>query len=109
MFVSPAMEPARLCEYLEDLLQRLGVTVRYENLRTQHEVPAKSGLCVVAGHRYFFMDRKTDPAERISELTACLAQMDLSGVYIKPAIRELVDCARRKREKQVSGHGKDKS
>jgi hypothetical protein len=88
-FAVDAMEAERLCQYLEDLLQSQGVTVRYEDLRSQDHV-AMGAACRIKGDPYLFIDKSASAAEKIKLLAQELRSMDLEGIYIKPAIRELL-------------------
>lgn len=88
------MEPEKTYQYLEDLAEKLGVSIRYEDLSCS-EHTAKSALCRVKGRYLYIMDTSKDLTERIRLLSQCLSQMDLEGIYIVPAIRELLERSRR--------------
>jgi hypothetical protein len=83
------MNPDQAYEQLEQLANQLGITIRHENL-SRGEVRAASGLCTLRGQHYYFMDTAKPLKERISLLADCLAQMDLEGVYIRPALRRFL-------------------
>jgi hypothetical protein len=89
------MELERLCQYLEDLLQQLDISVRYEDL-SDPDISAQSGLCKVKGRHHYIVDRSETLSGKVRLLSQCLKGMDLDGVYIKPAIRNLVDDSERK-------------
>ena len=84
------MEPEKTYQYLENLAEQLGISIRYEDLSDQ-EVPARSGLCTVKGRHLYIMDRSKSASEKIRLLTQCLCRMDLDGIYVLPAVRELLD------------------
>lgn len=84
------MQPESLCQYLEDLLQRLGVCVRYENLKGLGAA-AEGGLCKVQGRRYLIIEKAMRLDERILVMARSLGDMDLNGMYIKPAVRDLLE------------------
>ncbi len=88
------MEPEKTYQHLEDLAQQLGISIRYEDLYDP-EVPATSGLCKVRGRHFYIMDRSKSLPDKIRLLSQCLCRMDLDSVYLLPAIRELLNAARR--------------
>ncbi len=88
------MEPEKTYQHLEDLAQQLGISIRYEDLYDP-EVPATSGLCKVRGRHFYIMDRSKNLPDKIRLLSQCLCRMDLDSVYLLPAIRELLNAARR--------------
>ena len=87
------MEPEKTYQHLENLAEQLGISVRYDDLYDP-EVPATSGLCKVKGRHFYIMDRSKSLSEKIRLLGQCLCRMDLDGVYLLPAIRELLNTAR---------------
>jgi hypothetical protein len=84
------MEPEKTYQYLEDLAEQLGISVQYDDF-SDPEVPPTSGLCKVRGHRLYIMDRSKSLSEKIRLLSQCLSCMDLDGIYVLPAIRELLN------------------
>jgi len=94
------MEPEKTYQHLEELAEKLGVSIRYENLSSS-EYPATSGLCRIKGRYLYIMDRSKDLNQRIAALSECLGKMNLDGVYVMPAIRELLEKSRRDSNKHV--------
>ena len=87
------MEPENIYQCLEGLAEQLGISIRYQDLYDQ-ELHARSGLCTLRGRHVYIMDRSTSLSDRIRLLSQCLCRMDLEGVYVLPAVRELLDAAR---------------
>lgn len=83
------MQPEKIYQHLEQLAEKLGISIRYDDLFDQ-EVPARSGLCTVKGRNLYIMDRSKSTSEKIRLLSQCLCRMDLEGIYVLPAIRELL-------------------
>ena len=83
------MDSNQLYEYLENLAEQLGISIRYEDL-SAHEPKTTSGLCKVKGRLYYIMDRSKPLPEKISLLKECLRQTNLEGVYLLPAVRQLL-------------------
>lgn len=83
------MEPEQIYNHLEEIAQKLGISVRYENLSTT-PYPTRSGLCRLRGRHVFIMDSSKKIHQRIEILASCLSEMDLEGVYVVPAVRSLL-------------------
>ncbi len=87
------MVETAILRQLEELAERLGVQVLYENL-TSEELVVKSGTCTLRGQLLVIIDRQLPPGGRIQVLADCLARFDLSTIYVVPAIRELIEARR---------------
>ncbi len=88
------MQPEKIYQHLENLAEQIGISIRYDDL-ADPEVAATSGLCTVHGRHFYIMDRSNSLSQKISLLTQCLCRMNLDGIYVLPAIRELLEVARR--------------
>ncbi|MDY6986755.1 MAG: hypothetical protein SWQ30_01755 [Thermodesulfobacteriota bacterium] len=77
-------------QHLENLLGQLGISMAYEDL-SDAEGRASSGLCKIKGRRFYIMDRAKGLTERIRLLRECLAELDLDGVYVLPAVRAFLE------------------
>ncbi len=86
------MHPEQVYQHLENLAEQLGISIRYEDLYDS-QAGAKSGLCKVRGRHFYIMDTSNILGERIRLLSQCLGRLDLEGVYVLPAIRELLQGA----------------
>jgi len=83
------MDPEKTYQYLEELAEKAGISIRYEAL-TGSKYGVRSGLCRIKGKSIYIMDSSQDLAERIAALSQCLARVDLEGIYVVPAVRELL-------------------
>jgi len=83
------MDPEKTYQYLEELAEKAGISIRYEAL-TGAEYGVRSGLCRIKGKNIYIMDTSQDLPERIAALSKCLANMDLEGIYVVPAVREML-------------------
>jgi len=79
-----------LLSQLEDLAERLGILVRDENMNID-DVSSTGGLCIVDGQHLLILNSKTSLQEKIHVAIRALRQLDLSEIYIKPGIRELLE------------------
>lgn len=75
---------------LEELADRLGILVRDENINID-DVSSSGGLCLVEGQYILILNSRTTVQEKIQVAIKALRQFDLSDVYVKPVIRELLE------------------
>ena len=84
------MKPEQIYQELIDLAERLEITVSEQNLR-KTGVKAKSGLCKVKGKYLFIMDKHKSIHRKVEILIDALAAIPHDNIYIKPAVRELLE------------------
>ncbi len=77
---------------LEELAQRLGITVRYEPLRGDG-FGRIGGFCRVNGQDFVIINKKATGIEKVHMLIDVLKSRDLSEIYILPSLREILDKA----------------
>lgn len=75
---------------LEELAQRLGITVRYEALKSDGGLHP-GGFCRVHGQDVVMINKKATGMEKIHILTDTLKRYDLSRIYVLPSLREILD------------------
>jgi hypothetical protein len=78
-----------LLNQLEELAEKLEILVRDENINIE-ELSCSGGLCRVEGKYVIILNSKTAVKEKIQVMIEALNQFDLSDMYIKPVIRELL-------------------
>lgn len=74
---------------LEELADRLGIPIRHETIRD--ELTGPGGLCRIEGKYHLIIDSKATVEEKIQIMTEALRHFDLSTIYVKPALRELLE------------------
>jgi hypothetical protein len=79
-----------LLNQLEELAGKLEILVRDENINIE-ESSSNGGLCRVEGGYILILNSKATVKEKIQVMIEALNQFDLSGIYIKPVIRELLE------------------
>ena len=84
------MDVSTTLNQLEELAQRLGITVRYESLKTEGFIHS-GGFCRVRGQDFVIINKKTSRIEKIHIFTNVLKRYDLSQIYILPSLREMLD------------------
>lgn len=71
---------------LEELADRLGIIIRYENLGQ-----SRGGLCRLRNQYYIFINKKTTTTYRIEILSQSISSFDLEGIYLLPEVRAEID------------------
>ena len=84
------MKPDQLYQELIDLAERMQITVSEQNLKLAG-IKVRSGICTVKGQKLFVMDKHKSVHKKIKLLAAELALMPHEGLYIIPAVRELLE------------------
>jgi predicted transcriptional regulator len=79
-----------LLNQLEELAEKLEILVRDENINSE-ESSSAGGLCRVEGKYILILNSKNTVKEKNQVMIKALKQFDLSNMYIKPFIRELLE------------------
>ena len=76
------MKTETLLQRLEDLIERLGYTLRKEkgNFSGDH--------CIVEGDKLVMVNKNKPPEMRVGTYARVLKQIGLEDVYVKPAVRD---------------------
>jgi hypothetical protein len=86
----PPLNDEALLNQLEELAERMAIAVRYENI-TGEESPGSGGLCRIQGRYVLIVHSRATLKEKIRVVTKALRQFDLSEIYVRPALRELLE------------------
>jgi hypothetical protein len=84
------MNEAILFNQLKELADKLEILVRDENINSE-ESSSTGGLCRVEGKYVLILNSKVTVKEKNQVMIRALRQFDLSVIYIKPVIRELLE------------------
>jgi hypothetical protein len=77
---------------LEELAWKLGVPIRYESIRPdEEEAVISGGLCRLHGDPVIIINSRAATKDRIQALVKALRHFDLNDVYVRPALRELLE------------------
>ncbi len=79
-----------LLNQLKELAEKLGISVRDENIDIE-ESSGFGGLCRVEGKYILILNSRAAMKEKNQVMIKALQQFDLSEIYIKPVIRELLE------------------
>ncbi len=77
-------------DQLEALAYGLGIEVRYERI-PQDDVTIAGGRYRLKGKNVIVVDARAPAKDRVRTLVQALKAFDLSDVYIRPALRELLE------------------
>jgi len=75
---------------LEELADKLEISVCDENINIE-ESSTNGGLCRVDGKYILILHSRATVKEKIQVMIKALQQFDTSDIYVKPAIRELLE------------------
>jgi hypothetical protein len=87
------MQSNQVLEYLEDLAERLGVEIVYQNLG-EDDFSVKGGLCKINGTFKIFIDRSKSLEDQITIVARGLSSFNTEEVYLFPYIRDILEKAR---------------
>jgi hypothetical protein len=74
---------------LEALALRLEVNIRYESFEEDPFSPG--GICRIRGKPVIILNNAASSGEKCQTLAKALRRFDLNGLYLKPALRELLE------------------
>jgi len=84
------MDEEVILSQIEELADKLEILVRDENINIE-ESSSTGGLCRVEGKYILILNSKATVREKIQVMIEALNQFDLSDIYVKPVIRELLE------------------
>ena len=86
------MDQDAIIDQLEELAESFGVQIRYEPIKQDEDlVRVVGGLCLLRGEYVLIIDSKAAMGDKIRTFAEALRHFDLDQIYIKPALRELLD------------------
>jgi hypothetical protein len=89
------MDENTIIHQLEALAETFGLQIRYEPIRIDDELPnVPGGVCRLKGESVLIINSNATVRDKIKTLTEAVKYFDLERVYIRPALRELLEKAR---------------
>jgi hypothetical protein len=79
-----------LLRSLEELAERLDIVVREENINLEDSF-SPGGLCKVDGKYVLILNSRATEEEKIQTAVRALRRFNLDDIYMKPALRELLE------------------
>jgi len=74
---------------LEELADKLDIPIRYEIIKD--ELTGPGGLCRIQGKFILIINSNVTVKEKIQIMTEALRRFDLGNIYVRPALRELLE------------------
>ena len=84
------MDETAIIGHLEALAHSLGIQIRYEFMEGETVFPS-GGLCRIKNKQLIIVNERTTAGEKVQTLATALRRFDLSGIYLKPALRDLLE------------------
>jgi hypothetical protein len=84
------LDEAVVLGHLEALAHALGIQIRYESIESETTFPS-GGLCRIRDKQVIIVNTKATVGEKVQTLTRALRRFDLSNMYLKPALRDLLE------------------
>lgn len=94
-----SLDEAAILSHLEALAQTLGIPVRYETLEGE-SMFYSGGLCRIRNKQVIILNKMSTSAEKVRALALALRHFDLTGVYIRPAIRNFLERSQEEETKE---------
>lgn len=91
------MKPEQIYQELQDLAEKLGVTLSEQNFRASG-IPVKSGFCVIKGKMHCIIDKHLSLQKKTRVLAQALVGLPHESIYVVPAVRDLLHKASRRQE-----------
>ena len=85
-----SMDDNATLSQLEELAQRIGITVRYEPLKIEGFIHT-GGFCRVHGKDFVIINKKATGREKMHILIDALKRHDLSQIFVLPSLRKILD------------------
>ena len=90
--IATNMDDYVMIEQLEELARGFGIQCRYEPISFEEEtINMVGGLCKLRGKPLLIINSKATEKDKIKIFVQALRRFDLEQIYIKPAIRALLD------------------
>lgn len=84
------MQEETLLQQLEELAGKLEICVRDETI-SMDETSVTGGLCRVEGRYIVILNSRANVEDKIQVMIKALQQFNLDDIYIKPAVRHLLE------------------
>jgi len=84
------MQEETLLQHLEELAGKLEICVRDENISLD-ETSVTGGLCRLEGQYIVILNSKSNVEDKIQVMIKALKLFNLDDIYIKPAVRQLLE------------------
>jgi hypothetical protein len=87
------LDDSAFLKEIEEVAQSLGIEVRYESFKQEGGFTA-GGLCRLKGQYLLIINSRAAAQDKIEALAAAVNRFDLSRLYLKPGLRDYLECFR---------------
>jgi len=84
------LDQISILSHLEALAHKLGIEIRYEHLEAETGF-MPGGLCRIKGKQVVIINSDSHTEAKVRTLAKALGRFDLGEVYVRPALRELLE------------------
>jgi hypothetical protein len=84
------LDDRTLLLHLEEVASAIGLDIRYERLEGEAS-GFPGGLCRIRSKQVLILSSEATPREKVMALARALRRFDLSRIYLRPAVREILD------------------
>ena len=84
------MDNTAILGQLEAVAQTLGIQIRYECLEGEAAF-SSGGLCRIRDKQVILVDERAPTGQKVHTLARVLRRFDLSQIYLRPALRDLLE------------------
>jgi hypothetical protein len=86
------MDKEAVLEELRETCEQLGYTIRYE------KGDFDGGHCILKEQRLLVVNKRFTVERKITTVARALGELGVDAIFVKPAVRELIDKEREKGE-----------
>ena len=83
------MDQKDLLTQLQELAENLGIRVRFEQIKRETAF-FPGGICNLKGENILIINSSARMEDKIEIISSAVKDFDLSGVFIRPALREFL-------------------
>ena len=76
--------------YLEELAHNLGVEIRYESIEGDGPF-SPGGMCRIRDKQVIIINQRAATADKVRTLVKALRSFDLTQIYLRPVLRDLLE------------------
>lgn len=88
-----AMDKEAMLEELRETCAQLGYQIRYE------KGDFSGGHCILKEQRLLVVNRRFTIERKIATIARALSELGVDAIFVRPAVRELIDNEREKSER----------
>ena len=84
------MDDRTVLGHFEAVADKLGVEIRYDPMEGETSL-SSGGMCRIRGKQVIIINSKSPPGDQITTFVKAFRRLDLSQIYLRPGIRDLLE------------------